>query len=474
MKYEKKLILLIGILTAICYHGCDATSDMSRSGIAEKSENSIAMNVIDNADGAAEDAAFDDAGDLPDADYAGFGGDDMFSYDGESPEAEIAPADMEPELNAEAPKSDMLADEIIPDENGEAFQVTSEFDSQESKIGMLTAGQWNDNNNWGFFQNLVNTGLVQFPSFGIDPTRRIAVTVKNSDGELLPNAEVMLMQEDNAIWCSKTNKNGVAYLFANAEQSGNKIIVQQDNISQEIALDFENITTTSDNSQDEILSYNSEYDVILDTEPKLYANTEIMFIVDTTGSMGDEMLFLQSDFSAIAEEVGDENTRYSVNFYKDDGDSYVTKCFDFTSDTQEIKNLLCAESASGGGDEPEAVAEILTETICNSIWQEDSVKIAFLIYDAPPHEFSTDILQLQQAIAEASKKGIHLVPVVSSNSSRETELFGRAIAICTNSDYVFLTDDSGIGGSHLEPIIGDYQVESLHDIIVRIIQEYKQ
>ncbi|MDE6005308.1 MAG: VWA domain-containing protein, partial [Oscillospiraceae bacterium] len=216
------------------------------------------------------------------------------------------------------------------------------------------------------------------------------------------------------------------------------------------------------------------YEVILDTEKKLYANTEIMFIVDTTGSMGDEMLFLQSDFSAIAEEVGDENTLYSVNFYKDEGDSYVTKCFDFTNDIQEIKNLLCAETASGGGDEPEAVADILTETLCNDMWQEDSVKIAFLIYDAPPHDYETDISQIQQAISQASLQGIHLVPVVSSNSSRETELFGRAIAICTNSDYVFLTDDSGIGDSHLEPIIGDYQVEPLHDIIVRIIQDYKQ
>ena len=77
-------------------------------------------------------------------------------------------------------------------------------------------------------------------------------------------------------------------------------------------------------------------------------------------------------------------------------------------------------------------------------------------------------------LTELSSRGIHIVPVVSSNGSRETELFGRALAICTNGEYVFLTDDSGIGGSHLEPIIGDYTVEPLHDIIVRIIQEYKQ
>jgi len=48
------------------------------------------------------------------------------------------------------------------------------------------------------------------------------------------------------------------------------------------------------------------------------------------------------------------------------------------------------------------------------------------------------------------------------------------VAICTGAPYVFLTDDSGIGGSHLEPIIGDYEVEKLHDVIVRIINETKQ
>ena len=71
----------------------------------------------------------------------------------------------------------------------------------------------------------------------------------------------------------------------------------------------------------------------------------------------------------------------------------------------------------------------------------------------------------------SARKGIRLVPVVASNSTRDTELFGRAIAITTNGTYVFLTDDSGVGETHLEPIVGDYTVELLHDVIVRIISE---
>ena len=139
---------------------------------------------------------------------------------------------------------------------------------------------------------------------------------------------------------------------------------------------------------------------------------------------------------------------------------------------QAIKNQLNAECAGGGGDEPEAVAEALNDAFSADTWASDSVKVAFLIYDAPPHaEKSAEIVQ---AIETAADKGIHLVPVVSSNGSRETELFGRAAAICTNGDYVFLTDDSGIGGSHLEPIIGDYEVQPLHDVIVQIVNDYRQ
>jgi hypothetical protein len=102
---------------------------------------------------------------------------------------------------------------------------------------------------------------------------------------------------------------------------------------------------------------------VLEGTSKLYKDTEIMFIVDTTGSMSDEMLFLQSEFSAIAREVGSDNVKYAVSFYRDEGDDYVTKHNDFTSDVSSLQKALNNETADGGGDFPEAVAQILTETI---------------------------------------------------------------------------------------------------------------
>ena len=206
-------------------------------------------------------------------------------------------------------------------------------------------------------------------------------------------------------------------------------------------------------------------------EAPVYDKTEVMFILDATGSMGDEMLYLQKDISAIAAETAGRGVTFSVNFYRDKGDQYVTKCSDFSDDITEIQRLLNEQRATGGGDSPEAVAEILDETMQAKKWSKDANKIAFLIFDAPPHDDSGSIAKIQKAVAQAAAQGIHIVPVVSSNSDRGTELFGRALSLMTNSNYVFLTDDSGVGGSHLEPIIGDYDVEKLHDIIIRNIKE---
>jgi hypothetical protein len=342
------------------------------------------------------------------------------------------------------------------------------------EAGVLTAGEWNDNQNWGFFTNLVNANTIEFPSYGLDPRNRVKVAVTDDSQNAVKNATVKLLSSSGeTIWTSITDKDGNAYLFYHADEDvpSNVEVSYKDHAETfELSLE-EKSTDEQGNTQ---LVESDELDVTFNETTDNYTNMDVMFIVDTTGSMDDEMLFLQSEFSAIADTIGNENTRYSVNFYRDEGDDYVTKCNDFTSDVSELQKLLNAESANGGGDFPEAVAQVLAETLVDAQWDDDAVKVAFLIFDAPPHSSAENKKIISNAIQVASEKGIRLVPVVSSNSDRDTELFGRALSICTNGTYVFLTDDSGVGESHLEPIVGNYEVEKLYDIIVRIISDYRQ
>ena len=340
--------------------------------------------------------------------------------------------------------------------------------TQPPQAGQLTAGVWSDNDNWGFFTNLVNTDLISFPSYGLNPCARTVVTVKDKDGKPIANAAVSLLNSSNEIiWRSLTDKNGKAYLFSPENKSGTMVEAELDGKKQTC-----DVQSVKDDKQSNEKSSDSSAEIVFDVENKPYKNTDIMFIVDATGSMSDEMVFLQSEFTAITNELGTENTRYAVNFYRDDGDEYVTKCNDFTTDIAALQQALNAENAEGGGDAPEAVDKILEETILGANWNEEAVKIAFLIFDAPPHKGTEN--NILNAVKAAAEKGIRIIPVVSSNSDRETELFGRALSIVTGGTYVFLTDDSGIGGSHLEPIIGDYDVEKLYDVIVRVINNYKQ
>lgn len=329
---------------------------------------------------------------------------------------------------------------------------------------VLTAGEWSDNENWGFFANLVHNGTIEFPSYGLNPVYRVAVTVTNG-GAAVQNQTVQL-KVDDVLWTAKTDQNGKAYLFYDESCAGQSMTIQ--------TADADAVTFTAPEKESgqggravPVLEYTLETSAASQT----YSETEVCFILDTTGSMGDEITYLQKDFSAIAEEVAAEGVTFSVNFYRDEGDEYVTRCNPFTDDVKAVQQTLNQEFADGGGDTPEAVAEILDEVMTKGDWHDHTNKIAFLIFDAPPHNGTAQADMIRNAIAAAAEQGIHVVPVVASNAERDTELFGRALAIMTNGNYVFLTDDSGVGESHLEPIIGDYDVELLHDIIVRNILE---
>ena len=101
-------------------------------------------------------------------------------------------------------------------------------------------------------------------------------------------------------------------------------------------------------------------------------------------------------------------------------------------------------------------------------------RIAFLLLDAPPHNNAIVIRQLQEAIAEAARKGIKIIPITASGIDKETEYLMRSFAITTNGTYVFITNDSGIGNEHLEASVGEYQVEKLNDLMVRLITKYSE
>ena len=203
---------------------------------------------------------------------------------------------------------------------------------------------------------------------------------------------------------------------------------------------------------------------------------DLGFLVDATGSMGDEMTYLQSELKDIVGRVRavepDLDIRLSVVFYRDRGDSFVTLSLPFTRSVDDVVSFMSNTTAEGGGDFPEDMNAGL-EAMMRQRWSRDAVpQMLFLLADAPPQRYAGADYTYHDAIREAARKGLAIYPVGASGVDKPTEFLFRAMAVMTGGKYVFLTDDSGVGESHEEPDIVGYKVEKLNDLMVREIRSY--
>ena len=206
---------------------------------------------------------------------------------------------------------------------------------------------------------------------------------------------------------------------------------------------------------------------------------ELAFVVDATGSMGDEMYFLKNDLTDVVSRVMTANASLQIFtaavFYRDEGDTYVVKHQEFTDDLDKTVKYIRAQSADGGGDYPEAVHTALKTTWTELQWSGAArTRIAFLLLDAPPHYDDQIIADIHHSVREFASRGIKVIPIAASGIDKPTEFLLRYLAMATNGTYVFLTDDSGVGLPHLTPSVGEYQVEHLNDLLVRLIGKYSE
>lgn len=201
---------------------------------------------------------------------------------------------------------------------------------------------------------------------------------------------------------------------------------------------------------------------------------DLMFTVDATGSMGDEMNYLKSEIEDIINRVDKriQTKRVALTFYRDHNDNYLVKHFDFTANIREVKKNLSKQHAGGGGDYEEAV-EVALETGLNQTWSATSnVKLMFLLLDAPPHLNQENVHKIKRQIDKAKSMGVKLIPIVASGANETVEYLMRYFGVYTNGTCVFITDDSGIGNKHIKPKKNNSKVEKLNDLILRLINKY--
>jgi hypothetical protein len=202
-------------------------------------------------------------------------------------------------------------------------------------------------------------------------------------------------------------------------------------------------------------------------------NLDLVLVLDTTGSMGDELAYLKSEIRGIARAVAAKfphvNQRYALVVYRDLGDLYVTRTFDFTPSVDTFRAHLAAQQAEGGGDYPESMERGLEEAVKLQWRSDETARVVFLVADAPPH--TPDVGKALAAADALRKKGVAIYPLACSGYDDTCELVMRTSALLTGARFLFLTDDSGVGEAHGEPHIPFYRVQRLDRLMVRMIAD---
>src|ERR1700681_3262594 len=98
-----------------------------------------------------------------------------------------------------------------------------------------------------------------------------------------------------------------------------------------------------------------------DTPPPGNKNpqVEVVFCLDTTGSMGGLIEGAKQKIWAISNQIasGKPTPKLKIGLvaFRDRGDDYITKVIDLTDDLDAIHAQLKEFKAAGGGDLPESV-----------------------------------------------------------------------------------------------------------------------
>ena len=337
-------------------------------------------------------------------------------------------------------------------------EAVDSSDKQEIQIapGQLTACAYNDNEHFEFWRGLIGQDgeFNSYYAFAFKTYNRIKLQLTKG-----VYARVDLLGENGVIHTAVSDANGVCYLFSEKYSEEYKIRITTFNKGEEVQSER---TITGD----------SEIEVSGDGFERV---VQIMFVIDATGSMGDEMAYLNSEITDVINKVLSANQGYVVELaimvYRDKGDDYVTRYSEFTTDANAQKEFLNRQGPNGGGDFPEAVQTALSEAAGVQYWKTKATKVLVHVADAPAH--NEDVPTWKNAVHALSEKGVRIITVASSGINKQTEYFFRSQSMLTNGDYVYLTNHSGIGNDHLEATVEEQPVvEYLNSCLVRLINGY--
>ena len=177
---------------------------------------------------------------------------------------------------------------------------------------------------------------------------------------------------------------------------------------------------------------------------------EMVFVLDTTGSMGGLLEGAKQRIWGIVNGVmvgkDKPNVKIGLVAYRDNTDAYVTKVLPLTDDLDKVYTTLMGYKAQGGGDTPENVRRALADGVHKVGWSKKNRRtsqIIFLVGDAPPH---TDYPQEPDVLSTTAKAVSQdmIVNTIQCGNLRGTKEIWQQIARRGEGKYFAIAQNGGV------------------------------
>ncbi|MBI5724944.1 MAG: VWA domain-containing protein [Planctomycetes bacterium] len=355
----------------------------------------------------------------------------------------------------------------------------------------VMAGWADDNQQYNYYLDYLRR-FDGVPARKLDVSNRIVFTVLDAEGRPMPNCELTVRAYNGKILCRrKTYADGRA-MFLPGEITDRGPLppdvyygpapANREALSGQFTVEvFAASMDAPQASQFDLYGpRNIEIRLPVSRVVAQPAPLDIVFVIDTTGSMADDIDKLRETIGAINYKITEMKPRPSVRFgmvlYRDREDEYRCKTIPFAATIEEFAKNLSEVSAGGGGDTPEDMEEALRQMNDNLNWRPEAVKLAFLLTDAPPHiDYPNAPATYLDSVRKAAGKGIKITTIGASALKEDGEYILRQIAQYTMGMYVFLTyGEKGESGPETKALVShhtgvNWEQRSLDSIIVRAV-----
>jgi hypothetical protein len=348
-------------------------------------------------------------------------------------------------------------------------------DEQQPGLG-LRAGSVDDNEQWEAYLRYRDLFLASgIPVHDIPVAGRQVVTVVTPDGAPVLGALVELRVGDgdgDVVARARTAADGTAYLLPPVSTDGGQ---QQGGGGTGGYRAV--VTKAGARAEIDLPPGARTHQIELDADGVDEVALDVLFLIDTTGSMGDEIERLKAHMVSVAERIAElparPDVRFALTVYRDRGDAFVAATRDFTEDVAGFVAALREVQADGGGDTPEDLNAGFHSALTEPSWRgDDAVKLVFLVADAPPH-LDYDGPDYAEDVLLAAERGVIVHAVASSGLDDQGEFVFRQLAQVTGGRFVFLTygADGASPGDETTHHVDDYSVLALDDLVVHLVSE---